>query len=91
MQKRDNTIGTRRSARKGRHHPKTVLVLRHRPKEREFRKVLPWRAAELAKAILAGGASDAPVLVGAASTGCAPTPVRRRPPKTKPRHRKLAL
>jgi hypothetical protein len=46
MQKRDNTIGTQRSARKGRHHPKTVLVLRHRPKEREFRKVLPWLAAE---------------------------------------------
>jgi hypothetical protein len=40
MQKPDNTIGTQRSARKGRHHPKTVLVLRHRLKEREFRKVL---------------------------------------------------
>ena len=26
--------------------PKTVLVLRHRPKQREFRKVLPWLAAE---------------------------------------------
>ena len=27
--------------------PKTVLVLRHRPQDREFRKVLPWLAAEL--------------------------------------------
>ena len=26
--------------------PKTVLVLRHRPQQREFRKVLPWLAAE---------------------------------------------
>ena len=26
--------------------PKTVLVLRHRPTERQFRKVLPWLAAE---------------------------------------------
>ena len=26
--------------------PKTVLVLRHRPRERELRKVLPWLAAE---------------------------------------------
>jgi metal-dependent HD superfamily phosphatase/phosphodiesterase len=26
--------------------PKTVLVLRHVPTEREFRKVLPWLAAE---------------------------------------------
>ena len=26
--------------------PKTVLVLRHRPQQREIRKVLPWLAAE---------------------------------------------
>ena len=26
--------------------PKTVMVLRHRPEERELRKVLPWLAGE---------------------------------------------
>jgi hypothetical protein len=26
--------------------PETVIVLRHRPEERELRKVLPWLAAE---------------------------------------------
>jgi len=31
---------------KGGIDPKTVLVLRHRPEERELRKVLPWLAAE---------------------------------------------
>src|SRR5262245_55494332 len=47
MQKRDNTQWELNDllAKDG-IDPKTVLVLRHCPTEREFRKVLPWLAAE---------------------------------------------